>query len=457
MNILLIKPETVGIFSFTYLVDHEPLEMEYLYTVFTAMGHHAVLYDRRYDLTSLKRKLKEVKPDVVCITGYITQQSLMKRYCDIIKAYDDKIRIILGGSNVEINFKNYFDSKADYLYHLSGLENQKKLLRFIEERLKDGKQDVFPKEIPGICYRRNGEWIVNEKVIETPKDLPVPDRSFFYQNKHRFRYLCFKPLALVKNSYSCKKACNFCFCTNRNSGRYACRSVESLVNEIASLNVPAIHITDDDFLSDRDYLLEFIRLIRKRQIHKQFLIYGRADFIAHNEDIIREFAKVGLALVMVGLEATNEKELDSYNKRVTVEENEECIRILSENHVFCAGLFIVHQKMTKKDFEDLYEWIAKRDIIPTVSVFTPMQGSAIYKDYEAQLITKDVTRQDLFHCLIKPEHMSVRAFTWEYYKLSLKLAFHNRKSPLYADNQYYLAVLYVMKVLLVRLKRKVVL
>ena len=34
MKILLIKPETVGIFSFTYLVEHEPLEMEYLYTVF---------------------------------------------------------------------------------------------------------------------------------------------------------------------------------------------------------------------------------------------------------------------------------------------------------------------------------------------------------------------------------------------------------------------------------------
>ncbi|MCR5012847.1 MAG: radical SAM protein [Lachnospiraceae bacterium] len=460
MNILLIKPETVGIFSYTYLVEHEPLEMEYLYTVFTAMGHHAVIYDRRYELTSMKKKLKEVKPDVVCVTGYITQQKLVIKYCDVIKSYDPKIQIILGGSNVEINYANYFGSKADYLYHLSGLENQKKLIRYIEQEKRaedDSAAGISLKDIPGICYRENGEWVVNPKVVETPADLPVPDRTYFYKNKHRFRYLCFRPLALVKNSYSCRKACNFCFCTNRNSGRYACRSVESLVDEIASLDVPAIHITDDDFLIDRDYLKEFIRLIKERDIHKKYLIYGRADFIAHNEDIIKEFAEIGLSLIMVGLEATSEEELDSYNKRVTVSENEECIRILAENNVICAGLFIVHPGMTKEDFKKLYNWIAARKIIPTVSVFTPMQGSAMYKKYEDQMINKDVTKQDLFHCLLKPEHMSVGTFTREYYKLSLGLAFKNRKSPLYKDNNYPGAVLYIIKVFFVKIKRMIVL
>ena len=39
------------------------------------------------------------------------------------------------------------------------------------------------KDIPGICYRENGEWVVNPKVVETPADLPVPDRTYFYKNK----------------------------------------------------------------------------------------------------------------------------------------------------------------------------------------------------------------------------------------------------------------------------------
>ena len=453
MKILLIKPETVGIFSYTFLVEHEALEMEYLYTVFSARGHDAVIYDRRYDLTPLKKKLKKEKPAVVCITGYITQQELMKKYCRVIKKYDPAISIILGGSNVEINFKNYYDSEADYLYHLSGLENMLKLIDHIDRR-KDAPE---LKDIPGICYKNEGKWTYNPKVVESPEDLPVPDRSYFYKNKHRFRYLCFKPLALIKNSYSCPGNCNFCFCTNRNSGRYSCRSVEKLVDEIASLDVPAIHITDDNFLTDRKYLQRFVDLLKERDIHKQYLIYGRADFIAHNEDMIKQLADVGLALVMVGLEANKDEELDAYNKHVSLSENEECIRILSENNIFCAGLFIVHQKMTKADFKHLYEWISKRDIIPTVSIFTPMQGSAIYKEYENELITKDVTKQDLFHCLLKPDHMSVRAFTLEYYKLSLKLAWKNRRSSLYADNQYFLGVLFIIKTLFIKLRRAFVL
>ncbi len=452
MKILLIKPETVGIFSFTYLVDHEPLEMEYLYTAFTMKGHDAVIYDRRYEAISLKRKLNKEKPDVVCITGYITQEKLIKKLCVAIKKYRPSAAIILGGSHVELNYENFYDSCADYLYRLSGLDNMCRLLDYIE-----GSKEVELTDIPGICYKKDGEWVCNRKIVETPEDLPVPDRTHFYKNSHRFRYLCFKPLALVKNSYSCQKKCNFCFCTNRNGGRYACRSVDKLVDEIASLNVPAVHITDDNFLVNREYLEEFIRLIKEKDIHKKYLIYGRADFIANNEDIIKELAEIGLALVMVGLEATNDEELDSYNKHVSLHENEECIRILSENHIFCAGLFIVHQAMTKEDFKKLYKWIASRDIIPTVSVFTPMQGSAMYKDYEDKLITKDVTKQDLFHCLLKPEHMSVARFTFEYYKLSMGLAFKNRKSPLYADNEYFKGMIHIIGVLLLKLKRVFVL
>ena len=104
MKILLIKPETVGIFSFTYLVDHEPLEMEYLYTVFTKDGHEAIIYDRRYEPISLKKKLNKDMPDVVCITGYITQEKLIKKLCVAIKKYRPEAKVILGGSHVEINY-----------------------------------------------------------------------------------------------------------------------------------------------------------------------------------------------------------------------------------------------------------------------------------------------------------------------------------------------------------------
>lgn len=468
MRVLLIKPETVGIFCYTNQVEHEPLEMEYVKTILEQNGYEALIYDRRYDMTTLKRKITSYQPDIVCITGYITQQDLMIAYTKKIKKINPEIQIIIGGSNAEINYMNYYASQVDYIYHLSGLTNFVKLVDYISGKKDCSKDNCSPdgceksgcvtklSDIDGICYRENGEWKVTRKVVESPEDLPIPDRSFLYENIERFGYLKFRPLALVKNSFSCKKACSFCFCTNRNSGRYACRSVESLVAEIKSLDVQNIHITDDDFLVDREYLMEFVRLIRENDIHKKFLIYGRADFIAENEDVIKELADIGLALVMVGLEATNNDELDSYNKRTSVFQNEECIRILSKYHVICAGLFIVNTNMTKADFKSLYEWLAKRDVIPTISVFTPMQGSAMYQQYENKLVNKDVTKQDLFHCLIQPDHMSIRAFTRQYYKLSLSIAWKKRHAELYSEINYFGAVWHVVKATVIRVWRFVV-
>ena len=454
MRVLLIKPETVGIFCYTNQVEHEPLEMEYVKTILEQNGHEALIYDRRYDMTTLKRKLIGYQPEVVCITGYITQQDLMIAYTRRIKKINPEIQIIIGGSNAEINYKNYFKSEADYIYHLSGLKNLVKLMDYIDlkKHSVEGLVSMLS-EIDGICFREDGEWKVTRKIVESPEDLPIPDRSFFYANIRRFGYLKFRPLALVKNSYSCRKACSFCFCTNRNSGSYACRSVTSLVSEIKALAVPNIHITDDDFLVDREYLLEFARQIRENDIHKRFLVYGRADFIAENEDIIRELADIGLALVMVGLEATKNDELDSYNKRTSVMQNEECIRILSKYHIICAGLFIVNTSMTKADFKSLYEWLAKRDVIPTISVFTPMQGSAMYPQYEDKLVNRDVTKQDLFHCLIKPDHMSIRAFTVQYYKLSLSIAWKKRHAELYSEINYLGVLWHAVKATMIKVWR----
>lgn len=440
MKILLIRPEPFGLFSLTRQVQHEPLELEYLYTAFRQDGHNPVIYDRHCDYTPLKRRLRQARPGMVCITGYITQEPVMKRLAAAIKALDPAIRVVLGGSHVELNYKNFYDSAADYLCHISGLGP----LRELAGRIASKNEDAT--DLPGLCYRKGRKWVYNEKVTCDPAELPVPDRSCFLARKNRYRYLTFRPLALVKGAYSCPYRCSFCYCTNMNGGAYRARSASALVEEIAAIPSPNVHIVDDDFLVDGAFLAEFIRLMREKRVEKKLLVYGRADFIAGNPDLMAELASVGLSLVMVGLEAVEDSELKSYDKGAALQHNVDCVKVMEELGIYCAGLFIVHQDMERRDFDRLYDWISarKKNLTATVSILTPMQGSREYERVKGQLLDTSPGKQDLAHCILPPTKMSLKRFYYEYYRLSLRLAWATRKHPVYkslgpADIAYLLA------------------
>ena len=64
-----------------------------------------------------------------------------------------------------------------------------------------------------------------------------------------------------------------------NMGKLSCRDMDDVVDEIAQIDSDNIYIVDDDFLYDTDRLNRFVDRIRQRGIHKNYICYGRADYI----------------------------------------------------------------------------------------------------------------------------------------------------------------------------------
>ena len=91
-----------------------------------------------------------------------------------------------------------------------------------------------------------------------------------------------------------------------------------------------IYIIDDDFLFDRNRILKFIELIKKDNIQKKYVCYGRADFIVNNQDIIEGLKEIGFYYILTGLEAIDDKYLSKYNKKISLDVNIESIRILNK-------------------------------------------------------------------------------------------------------------------------------
>ena len=80
MNVLLLRPrphrETIGLQN---VMICEPLELEYLYTACREMGVEAVLYDGITETRPFSAVLERERPEVVAITGTITQENRMRR------------------------------------------------------------------------------------------------------------------------------------------------------------------------------------------------------------------------------------------------------------------------------------------------------------------------------------------------------------------------------------------
>ncbi len=436
-KVLLVRPKAANMLGYLNVVDVEPLELEYLYTVLREDGFEAVIYDALLDRATLSDVLRKERPDVVCITGYITQSDLMRKYASTARRLLPRVRVILGGVHVEVNHRDFFgDSDVDYLVHTSAPAPFVELVRCIA----DGREaDVA--SIDGLCLRdADGVWRTTPPVTADINDLPIPDRTYFHAHIDRFKYLHFKPCATLKTAYGCPNRCHFCFCRKLNQSRYSARDMTRVMDEIETIRCPNIYIVDDDFLVDKARLEQFVELIRERGIERRFLVYGRADFVAANPDWMRRLRQAGVRLVMVGLESFLDDRLDAYGKRSSRAINERCIEVLRECDILCMGFLMVDPGTTREDFKALGDWIEAVGLTyVSVAIFTPIPGTDSFEEYRNRLIDTDPRHFDLLHCMVQPERMSLREYYRECHKLYLRIFRIARRRHAYdfLDLTYY--------------------
>lgn len=434
MHVLLVRPKSLSMISNIDVINLEPLELEYLYTIALEEKVKCQILDCLFDKRDFKDILKEFNPDLVVIGGYITQEAMMIEYSKIVKSYNPSIKVMIGGVHAQVNYERFYTDTIDYIVHSSSLEPFRQILRWGTVLQNKGLKDI-----DGICYREDHAWLVNKKRSINPDELPIPDRSHFNANKHLYRYLGFSPCAIVKTAFSCPYGCNFCFCRKINDGQYVARKIDLVVEEIEGITCDTIHIVDDTFLISRERVHRFIALIKEKNIKKSFIFYSRADFVVENETLIKALASIGTKGIIVGLEAVCDGELDAYSKQTSEDVNKQCIKVIQKYDIECLALFIVDIHATKMDFDNLYKWIATMGLkYASVSIFTPIPGTTLFEQYKDKLTTEKMQYWDFLHLVLEPTNMSRKSFYLEYYKLFLKLSLLGKKGGVYdfVDMQY---------------------
>ncbi len=224
----------------------------------------------------------------------------------------------------------------------------------------------------------------------------------------------------MKTSFGCPNDCTFCFCREVTGGTYFVRELDDVLAELATLPEEDVYIVDDNFLSSRERVLAFCRGVQAAGLRKRFLIYGRADFIATNEDVIAEFKRAGLRAVIVGLESCRPDDLARFNKRTTVATNEAAVRILKRHGVDCYATLILGLDWTAADFDQLGQWLKNLGLVfVNLQPMTPLPGTGLFEDFRAHLTVprEDYAKWDLAHLVATPTGIPAA----EYYRQILKL------------------------------------
>ncbi len=339
MKILMVRPkpskETIGL---QHLMIVEPLELEILYAL-KRDSDEVVIIDMILEKRSFKSFIIEHKPDVLCVTGYITNVSCMISYCDTAKLLSNKIITIIGGVHCEVCPEDFGNDSIDFRVIRNASLIFTDLLHHIDTN----------SEMPKGVFRK-GDTFENTKLPDFDFRVPFPNRKSVARYRDKYFYIFHEKVALIKTSFGCPYQCSFCFCRIITNGHYHQRPVLEVIKELEQINETEIYIVDDDFLVDIKWLEKFIFEIKQRNIHKHFLVYGRADFIAQNPKTMHQLAEIGLKTVIVGFESFSDKELDIYNKKTSVAMYKETMAVLSREKIDVFATIIIPPDWDKKYF-----------------------------------------------------------------------------------------------------------
>lgn len=415
MKILLVRPrphkETIGL---QHVMICEPLELEYLVSN-VPEEIQSDIETKIIDLIVEKKKyaeiLKEENPDFILFTGYITHVGIIIELAKTAKSIFPNVITGVGGVHAEVVSDDFKSEYIDYIYDKNGIEGFNLTLKMLLDSY-DSKE--IHEELSALVKNNSFNY-------------KYPDRNSVKKYRKYYYYMFHSPCALIKTSFGCPYNCSFCFCKEITDSRYFTRSMEDVVQELETIVEEEVYIVDDDFLFNRDKLRKFIDLVKEKNIHKKYLVYGRADFIAENADIIAELKSVGLQAVIVGIESVRAQDLLSYNKKTTKEINEKCIKILRALDIELYATLIIPLDFSKSDFDELTRWLKKLDVrFVNLQPLTPLPGTEIFNSYTSKLLFERERYElwDMAHVVLKPEFMNIRHFYFNllksYYRVIMR-------------------------------------
>ncbi|MCX8052415.1 MAG: B12-binding domain-containing radical SAM protein [Armatimonadetes bacterium] len=258
--------------------------------------------------------------------------------------------------------------------------------------------------VAGLSYRVGDEIRHNppRELVRNLDSLPFPDLSLI-RGREKVK------LTPIATSRGCPHNCNFCSVIKMFGRGCRQRSVDNVLEELRYLNPATVFFYDDNFAGNKERAKILLDRMLSEGLTPYWTAQVRAD-VAHDKELLALMKRSNCYILYIGFESVNPATLREFNKRQSVDEIAEAVRIIHEHGIMIHGMFVFGAEHDDIASLRAATNFALKSGIDTVQfmMLTPLPGTQYFYDMEREgrLLTREWNLYDGQHVVYQPKLMS---------------------------------------------------
>jgi radical SAM superfamily enzyme YgiQ (UPF0313 family) len=425
VDLLLVNAPAEGIYGLVQKAStpQPPLGLAYVASYVEAKGYVVKVLDcdaEKTRVNDFKTILEQLQPRVVGFSSTTPTITTIIEMADIIKAWDNRITVIAGGSHATaLPEETLKRSQIDIVVRGEGEKTTIDILEYLS-----GK--ISLKDIKGISFKEKNNIVSNpdREFVADIDELPFPARHFLPLEKYRASYYLGsygEKFANIIATRGCPYQCIFCGQDIIFKHTVRVRRPESIIEEMKEIRgkfgIDLFCFEDSTFTATPELVRSICEEISSQHLSFRWGAMGRVNLL--DEKLYGLMKNSGCVLLCYGVESGNQDILDRINKNITLDEVRKAVRLAKNvgipiNTSFILGLPGETKKTVMETINFALELGAD---YASFSLATPYPGTEFYAIAEKEgvslsdwrrfrlaryaeplYVPKDLTAEELMSC-----------------------------------------------------------
>lgn len=357
-------------------------------------------------LDEVLRRLAASRPDVLALSATTLAVASAAELARQARRRLPSLRVILGGPHVSAAPVETLRRFPDFDAAVVG-EGEATILELLAALAAGGLEGIAGLALPAAGSVR---LTPRRPPIRDLDRLPLPAWDLLAGFPQRYAPAPFKtrrlPAASLVTSRGCPNEC--IFCDRSVFGRH-CHAfspgyvIEMMLELYYRHGVREFCFEDDTFVTFDKNLVEICQRLIELDLGISWSCLGRVNHI--RRDRLELMKRAGCWQISFGIESGNQEILDRINKKVTLEQIREALRLSRQAGLMNKGFFIVgHPGETRATLRQSIDFALELPLDDlSVTMLTPFPGSAIYERAEEfGTLDRDWGRMNLLQAVFVP-------------------------------------------------------